>query len=122
MYVDAAYCYRPSSVVCRSVCYTSEPCKNDCTDRDAVWVEDSVGRRKHVLDGGPDPPMGRGNSEGGRSVICAKTAEPIEMPFGLWAAIGRRNHVLDGGPAVLRNVAMTTNFGTKIAITVTDFV
>ena len=27
-YVDAAYCYRPSSVVCRSVCHTSEPCKN----------------------------------------------------------------------------------------------
>jgi len=30
-YEDAAYCYRPSSVVCRSVCvsvcHTSEPCK-----------------------------------------------------------------------------------------------
>jgi len=34
-YVDAAYCYRPSSVVrrsvclsvCLSVCHTSEPCK-----------------------------------------------------------------------------------------------
>ena len=37
-YVDAAYCYRPSSVVCRSVCHTSEPCKNGCTDRDAVWI------------------------------------------------------------------------------------
>jgi len=30
-------------------------------------------------------------------VICAKTAEPIEMPFGLWARMGPRNHVLDGG-------------------------
>ena len=30
-------------------------------------------------------------------VICAKTAEPIEMPFGLWARIGPGNHVLDGG-------------------------
>ena len=29
---------------------------------------------------------------------------------------GRRNLVLDGGPAVLRGVAMATNFGTKIAI------
>jgi len=29
-------------------------------------------------------------------VICAKTAEPIEMSFGL----GCRNHVLDGGPMV----------------------
>jgi len=35
-YVDAAYCYRPSGVVCRSVCHTSEPCKNSCTNRDAV--------------------------------------------------------------------------------------
>jgi len=55
-------------------------------------------------------------------VSPAKTTAPIEMPFGLWARMSRRNHVLDGGPAVLRNVAMTTNFGTKIAITVTDFV
>jgi len=38
------------------------------------------------------------------SVVCqsvtlvspAKTAEPIEMPFGLWAQTGPRNHVLDG--------------------------
>jgi len=37
-YVDAVYCYRPSSVVCRSVRHTSDPCKNGWTDRDAVWV------------------------------------------------------------------------------------
>jgi len=30
-------------------------------------------------------------------VICAKTAEPVEMPDGLWARIGQGNHVLDGG-------------------------
>jgi len=29
-------------------------------------------------------------------VNCAKTAEPIEIPFGLWAWLGPRNHVLDG--------------------------
>jgi len=29
----------------------------------------------------------------------------------LWARMGPRNHVLDGGPAVLRDVAMATNFG-----------
>jgi len=44
-------------------------------------------------------------------------AARIEMPFGLWVRMGRRNHVLDGGPAVLRDIAMATNFGTKIAIT-----
>jgi len=27
---------------------------------------------------------------------CAETAEPIEMPFRLWAQMGPRNHVLDG--------------------------
>ena len=41
---------------------------------------------------------------------CVKTAEPIEMPFGLLAGMGRRNHVLDGGPVVLRDVAMATNY------------
>jgi len=49
-------------------------------------------------------------------VSLAKTAAPIEIPFGLWAWMGRRNHVLDGSSEVLRDVAMTTKFGTKIAI------
>jgi len=30
--------------------------------------------------------------------------------------MGRRNHVLDGGPALLRDVAMATNFGMQFAI------
>jgi len=49
-------------------------------------------------------------------VNCAKTAELIEMPFGFWARMGPRNHVLDGSLQVLKDVAMATNFGTKIAI------
>ena len=61
-YVDAAYCYRPSSVVCRSVCL----------------------------------PVCRSLYGYVTLVSSAKTAEPIEMPFGLWARMGRRNHVLDG--------------------------
>jgi len=62
-YVDAAYCYRPSSMVCRPPSVTV--------------------------------------------VSPAKTAVPIEMPFGLWSWMGRRNHVLeDGGPEVLRDVAI----------------
>jgi len=54
-----------------------------------------------------------------RSVIRvspAKTAEPVETPFGLWAWMGPRNHVLYGSADVLRDIAMATNFGTKIAI------
>jgi len=54
--------------------------------------------------------------QGHSAVICAKTAEPIQMPFGLWARMCGRNLVLDGGPQVLRDVTMTTSFGTKIAI------
>jgi len=27
---------------------------------------------------------------------CAKTTEPIEMPFGTWIQVGPENHVLDG--------------------------
>ena len=29
---------------------------------------------------------------------CAKTAEPIEVPFLLWTRLAPRNHVLGGGP------------------------
>jgi len=50
-------------------------------------------------------------------VSPAKTAEPIEMPFGFWVRMGRRNRMLDGGPAVLRDVAMATSFGTQFAVT-----
>jgi len=54
MYVDAAYCYRPSSVVSLSVCRS-------------VTV-----------------------------VSHAKTAEPIEMLFGLRTRVEPINNVLDG--------------------------
>jgi len=43
------------------------------------------------------------------TLLCAKTSEPIEMPFGLWARMGPRNRVR-WGPQVLRDVAMATNF------------
>jgi len=56
---EVAYCYRQSSVVCRSVCL-------------CLSVTVTV-------------------------VSPAKTAEPIEISFGLWARIVARKHVLDGG-------------------------
>ena len=31
-------------------------------------------------------------------VSPAKTAVPIELPFGFWTWVGPGNHVLDGGP------------------------
>jgi len=39
----------------------------------------------------------------------------MEMPFGLWTGMGRRNYCVRWGPEVLWDVAMATNFGTKIA-------
>jgi len=63
-----------------------------------------VGSRNHVLDGGPDPPW-EGALLGERGALCkvyglfalncAKTAEPIEMPFGMLTWVDPRNHVLD---------------------------
>jgi len=32
------------------------------------------------------------------AVSCVKSAEPLEMPFGLWTRESKRNHVLDGDP------------------------
>jgi len=66
-YVDAAYSYRPSSVVCPSVGLSVGllgsviPAKqlNRLRCRFGLLVEDSGGPR----DGSPDPPMKRGNSK-----------------------------------------------------------
>jgi len=59
-----------------------------------------------VLDGGPHHLLEKDNIEGERvadykvtrlsAVSCAKTAEPIEMPFGLWTRMGPRKHALGG--------------------------
>jgi len=54
---------------------------------------------------------------GHSAVLCAKTSEPIEMPFGLWARIALGIICIRWGPEVLRGVAMATNFGTQFAIT-----
>jgi len=101
-------CYsRVAWSVNRSITLVS-PAKTDEMIQMPFGLNTLVGPRNHVLDGGPDAPMRRGNFEGekGRpivnyrdtAVVCAKTAEPIEMPFGLWARMGPRDHVLDGGP------------------------
>ena len=43
-------------------------------------------------------------------VYAAKTAEPIEMPFGMRARVGRSNQVLDGDPDLPRGRG---NFGNR---------
>jgi len=61
-YVDAACSYRPSSVVCRSVCLSvtlMSPAKTAAPIELPFGLSTQVGPGNHVLDGGPDPPMGR---------------------------------------------------------------
>ena len=60
-YVDAAYCYRQSSVVCRSVCHNAKTAKPIDMP---FGLSSRVGLRNHVLHRGPDPAMERGNYEG----------------------------------------------------------
>ena len=57
----------------------------------------------------------------GRSVTIvstAKTAEPIEMHFGLWAPRGPRNQVLHESSEVLRDVATTTDNDDRYSVCV----
>ena len=66
-------------------------------------------------------PMGRGKFWGRHStVVCAKTAEPIGMPFELWGdwgQMGRGNRVRWGSRGeVLTDFDVAANFGTQIAV------
>jgi len=76
-YVDVVYCYRPSSVVCRSVCLwvcwsvtLVSPAKMAEPIEMPFGLRTRVGPENHVLDGGPDPPMGRGNFKGKGASHC----------------------------------------------------
>jgi len=59
MYIDAAYCYQPSSMVFWLICHTSEPCENGSADRHAVWVEELSGPREPCVRWGSRSPMER---------------------------------------------------------------
>jgi len=84
-YVDAAYSYRPSSVVCRSVCDTSQPCKNGCTDRAAVWVEDLGGPWEPRIRWGSRSPYGKGQIFGGEWACILAPPEEYD-----WTVHARR--------------------------------
>jgi len=67
----------------------------------------SDGPKELCVRWGPDPPWeGAICGEMGGPIVkyrdtavtCAKTAEPIVIPFGLLARSGSRNHGLDKGP------------------------
>jgi len=71
------------------------------TGRDAVWVVGLDWPKKSRIRWGTDP-HGKGTFFWGKGmprhaqrhsgVNCAKTAEPIEVPFGFWTRVGRRKH------------------------------
>ena len=70
-YVDAAYCYRSSSVVCRSVCLSDKlvsPAKTAKPIAMAFRLRTPVGPLNHVLDGGSDLSWERAILGGGRIV------------------------------------------------------
>jgi len=77
MYVDAAYSYRPSmasSVVCLSVSvYRSVTLESPAKTAEPIEMLFGLFARmvprNHVLDGGPDPPMGRDNFFGERGIL-----------------------------------------------------
>ena len=65
--------------------------------------------------------------KGSSAVSCSKTAEQIEMPFGMWTWVGPRKHALDraahwrnlantiepsicAGDAALRQITLTTRY------------
>jgi len=95
-------------MVCRSVCHTSEPCKNGWTDRDAVEVEDSRGPRNHVLDGDPDPPWEGAILRGkGHPIVKYRITLRSSMQkwlnrsrcrLGLRLGYSAGNHILDRSP------------------------
>jgi len=58
-YVDAAYSYRPSSVICPSVCRSVtlvSPAKTAAPFELPFGLRTWVGPENHVLDEGTDPP------------------------------------------------------------------
>jgi len=58
-YVDAAYCYRPSSMVCRFICRSVtvvNPAKTAESIETPFGLRSRVGPGNHALDMGPDLP------------------------------------------------------------------
>jgi len=73
-YVDAACCYRPSSVVCQSVCHTSDPCKVAAPIEMPFGLRTRVGPGNHVFDG-VQIPHGKRQFWGGKGHPIVKYRE-----------------------------------------------
>jgi len=93
---DEFLCYR-QIVVCLSVRTIVSPAKTAEAIEMPVGLWIRLGPRNHALDGVQISPCEKAILWGGAAnlkvygpsaVICAKTAEPIEMPFGMWTWVG----------------------------------
>jgi len=93
-YLHAAYCYPPSSVVCRSICrsvsLSYEACKNAVAIEMPFKLRTWVGQMNHVLHGCPLQIWQILSGGEGRTIVkyrdtlwpsVQKTAEPIPLPF-----------------------------------------
>jgi len=103
--INAAYCCKPSSVVCLSVTVMS-PAKTAEPMEMLFGLRTRVGHKEACVRWDPYLPMCKINFEakgashcnvyGLSSVVCAKTAEPIEMSLWVWTQVSPRKHTLDG--------------------------
>ena len=81
------------SVLCRSVCHTSEPYKNAAPIEMLFGLRTPVDPRNHVLDGGPDPPpTGRSNFDGKwrpvvkyRDTLRSSVQKRLNRSISIWA-------------------------------------
>ena len=98
MYVDAAYCYRPTSMVCWCLSLTVvSPAKMAEPIEVLFGMRTWVGPRNHVLDGGSDLPMGKGNFGWRRLIVKYRD----RLPWAVHKRLTDRDAVWDaelGGP------------------------
>jgi len=129
MYIDAAYCYRPSSVVCRSVCRSVtlvSPAKTAEAIELPLGLRTRVGPRNHVLDGVQIPPREGIILRGQRGVLLwsigtlcghlCKNGWTDRDAVLVMGSDGPKESRVRWGPEVLRNGAMATIFGFRWAI------
>jgi len=89
MYVDEVCCYRPSSVVCRSVTLVVSPAKMAEPIEMLFGLRTWVGPWNHVLDGGLDPTMAMGIFKGGNEHLIVKYRDTLQSSVQKWLSRSR---------------------------------
>jgi len=106
VYIDAAYCYRPSIMICRSVCHSHEPCKMAETIEIPFGLWARMGLRNRILDWVQIAPYKFWQFLGERTCSSCPTTLWHELckngwmdrdTVWLWTRMGPRKHMLHGG-------------------------